>query len=242
MKVPSHKRPYKIPRFLRDYGVPTIVNALLKADPLTEAEEITGESYKTSKATMALGFLKMQELHRDKDALLGSNKDTVLSMKTEEWEALIKKMGFNELLTIPFESGKQKEKLVICWLEPGILLCYDTCGLVYRNASSIYYCWKPDEDTEKTGKTYEVISSGTWTEDGVILGSHDAREALRFKLYKLFTYGTLITPWPKKPFLWLLHHGDTKDKNYDYEAINAERLAMLPKKVVDVIFNGPREH
>lgn len=235
MNTPRPKRPYEIPEFLLNYGVPTIVNALLKTDPLAEAEEITGESYKTSKATMALGFLKMHELNRDKDSLLGSNQDTVYSMKTEEWESAIKAMGFEEILTIPFKSEGYEDKFVCCWLNPGILLCYDTFS-GGRNAASIYYCWKPDEDVKD--RAWEFQSTGCWTEDGILIGSHDAREALRFNLYRLLTHGTFIAPWPKQPFLWFLHHGDTKIEGYDYKAINAERIAMLPKKVIDVILTS----
>lgn len=231
------KRPYRIPKIFQDYGVPTIVDAFLNTDPIAEAEEMTGQPSATSKATMAIAFIKMQGLNRDKDALLSSNQDTVFSMKTEDWEVAIKNMGFKELLTFPFKSEGQEEKLVLSWLKPGILLRYDT---FYgdRNSAEIYYCWKADEDVRKASKFHEMVSSGSGGEDGVWKGSHDAREALRFHLHKLFTYGTFITPWPEKPFLWTLHYEDTKIKDYDYKSINAERLAMLPFSIGNIIHGG----
>lgn len=71
------KREYQIPEAFLSYGVPSIVNGLLRTDPIAEAEKLTGESYKTSKETMGLGFAMMHQLHRDKDKLLKSNEDSV---------------------------------------------------------------------------------------------------------------------------------------------------------------------
>ena len=29
-----------------------------------------------------------------------------------------------------------------------------------------------------------------------------------------------LKKWKEQPFLWLLHHGDTKDEKYDYNAVS----------------------
>ena len=43
--------------------------------------------------------------------------------------------------------------------------------------------------------------------------------------------GVFLKEWKKQPFLWLLHHGDTKVEGYNYEEINQKRLNLLPDYV-----------
>lgn len=228
------ERSYKIPEFLKSYGIPSITKGLLDTDPLLEAEKITGKSYKESEATTALGFLILQQLSADKEKILGSNSDTTLSMKTEEWEEVIEKIGFKEILCVPFVSDGINEKMVLAWLEPGILLRYDTFN-GYRNASDFHYCWKADRDVIEINAHCEFMHSGSWTKDGIMVGHTDAREALRYELWRLFTYGTIVSPWPEKPFLWLLHYMDTKAEGYDYKSVNEKRLSMLPKEILNAM-------
>lgn len=64
-------------------------------------------------------------------------------------------------------------------------------------------------------------------------GYHDCRESLIWNIERLEQNGTFVPKWKKNPFLWLLHHKDTKDENYDYKQINKERIAMLPKEIQD---------
>jgi hypothetical protein len=66
-------------------------------------------------------------------------------------------------------------------------------------------------------------------------GDHDCREALRFKIEGMKNNGTFLKTWKEQPFLWLLHHQDTEDKNYDYKKINQERIALLPVEVQECI-------
>lgn len=228
-------RPYEIPAAFREYGVPSIINGLLKTDTLVEAEKVTGESYKTSKATIGLGFLMMQELARDKEKLLNSNEDTVFSMGASEWKSVIARIGFKDILNLPFVCEGIQEELVLAWLEPGIILRYDTFD-GHRNSADIYYSWKPDPDVIEAHDTWEFISSGTGCDDNIWMGSHDAREALRFHLHRLFQYGTFISPWPKRQFLWFLHYGDTKNEGYDYHAITEKRIEMLPPEIIKSIY------
>ena len=229
------KRNYKIPEAFISYGIPSVVNGLLRTDPITEAEKLTGESYKTSEATTALGFVMMHQLNRDKNILLKSNEDSVFSMTTIDWKNFISKLGFKDVLRVPFQSEGREEELVLSWLEPGIILRYDTFHGV-RNAADVYYAWRPDPDVVEANIIWEFTSTGSGYIDNIWMGSHDAREALRFHLYRLFTYGTFVSPWPKRQFLWFLHHGDTKVEGYNYNEINSERIAMLPKEVAGAIY------
>jgi hypothetical protein len=51
---------------------------------------------------------------------------------------------------------------------------------------------------------------------------------------KLKRNGEFLPKWVERPFLWLLHHGDTQGE-YDYDEINEERISKLPKHVIDAI-------
>lgn len=62
-------------------------------------------------------------------------------------------------------------------------------------------------------------------------GDHDCREALIHNIAMLEQYGTLIEPWENVPFLWLLHHMDTRQEAYDHEAITKSRIGKLPEDV-----------
>lgn len=66
-------------------------------------------------------------------------------------------------------------------------------------------------------------------------GDIDCREAAKMALTEMAQHGKFLQKWKKQPFMWLLHHGDTKDDNYDHEKITAERIAMLPDYVRDAI-------
>ena len=66
-------------------------------------------------------------------------------------------------------------------------------------------------------------------------GNHDAREAIKHKINGLAENGVFLKKWKEQPFLWLLHHGDTKDEKYDYNALNAKRISKLPLDIQEII-------
>lgn len=77
----------------------------------------------------------------------------------------------------------------------------------------------------------ERLWNEKWEREAVFVGSCDCREALRFRTAKLEQEGTILPVWEFRPWLWLLHHGDTKVEGYDHKKITAERIAMLPEYV-----------
>jgi hypothetical protein len=66
-------------------------------------------------------------------------------------------------------------------------------------------------------------------------GDHDCGEALKHNINKLLENGVLVKKWKKQPFLWLLHHMDTKEEGYNCEEINKQRIAKLPIEVQELI-------
>jgi len=97
--------------------------------------------------------------------------------------------------------------------------------------NSQYEEWiKPFEDQMKTTDCRRVWS-----------GDHDAREALVFNISQLEKNGEFLNKWVEAPFLWLLHHGDTKLSEYDFEEINKERLTRFPDEVYECITGRTKE-
>ena len=88
---------------------------------------------------------------------------------------------------------------------------------------------------------WNIVSTGHITEDNILIGSHDAREAIRHKIKELREYGEFITPWVEKPSLWLIHHGDEQiDGSYDEKSIKwdnimEKRIEQFPEHVKKAI-------
>lgn len=67
------------------------------------------------------------------------------------------------------------------------------------------------------------------------VGYHDCREALKNTINMMAENGTFLKEWKRVNFLWLLHYGDTKNVDYNYEMINRERYDKFPQYVKDCI-------
>lgn len=209
----------------------TSLNQLLKHDPFAEAERITGKRWSEdpTDATSFLGLAISMQHGARTDAALTSMDDTTFSNQLDNYLRIVKSEGFEEVLRIPFAGSGVNETFFIFYHRiDGILLQFDTFNAKSVNGGTFYYTIKPHD------KTYffrEVVSTGGYIDDETVQGSHDCREAFRHKLAQLREHGTFVVKWPNQPFLWLLHYMDTKDDGYDYKAINAARIAMLPQDV-----------
>lgn len=228
------------------------IDDLLNFDPLLEAEKITGVSYKDTKAgegfdnpASALGFLLAHDHARAKEEKLMELGDTVLSNDLDRYQAIIEKYGFEKVLEDDFLNDDHRKEDEQTWekffvyahRKYGLLLSFDTFTWVkgekpHVNGGSVVYNWKPLVDNWQ-----EVVSSGGYIDNDVWGGNHDCREALIHKMNNLNNRGEFVIPWHKRPFLWLLHYGETRNKNYDHKAVTAARIERLPQWVKDFI--GP---
>lgn len=284
------------------------LESLLKHDSLSEAEKITGKSYKEDKFTETLGFIDFMKTNSRKKELLSSMDDTCFRETEPEYMRKVTDFGFKLLLTIPFKSSYDiEERFHIMWhYEYSILLCWDThtwgsdgswerAGKPVphpsRNGGHIYYNWSGNTPYSNNGftssggyvhhtkdyKTFTSLFNNDFTphnlpkylrdtepkyssmgwEDYKVAdkewrskvesyivdnklrtiwsGDHDCREALKFNINRLAENGTFLKKWKEQPFLWLLHYGDTNNKDYDYKAINDSRIKMLPEDVQQMI-------
>jgi hypothetical protein len=167
-------------------------------------------------------------------------RDTYFGMPLNNYISVVNEIGFKQVLCIPFigstwnNAPAPNEKFYVFFNESrGILLSFDTYSGKSVNGGKFYYNIKPKEDSANFAWSNFTWNGGFRGE--VWVGYHECRESIKFKITRLEEHGTFLTKWVEQPFLWLLHYMDTKDKNYDYKAINAERIAMLPDYVREAI-------
>ena len=67
------------------------------------------------------------------------------------------------------------------------------------------------------------------------VGDHDAREGIKNTISHMLECGVFLREWKSQPFLWILHHMDTKSDSYDYKSINKRRMSLLPEEVIKKI-------
>lgn len=149
---------------------------------------------------------------------------------------IAKEEGFQVILILPFvgDENAQEKFYILFHKEYGALLVFDTSEGVRINEGILYYnlklpCYEHSE----------YFGSGEWygKQEYIWIGGCHVRGGLRLRLClkNLRDLGQFITPWVKRPFLWLLHHADEEIPNYDYKVINQQRISQLPEEVQKVI-------
>lgn len=270
------------------------IEQALKFDSLSEAEKVTGKSYKENQYTGMLGMLLQMEHSEIMKNLMDSTDDTNFSESESEYLRKVTDFGFKTLVKIPFfsTSSEQEENFYIMFhYDYSILLYWDTFN-GNRNGGKFCYNWsfkniEDKRDVTSSGgcihhdkeKSYTAWFNEDLTphhlpeelrdkephwdlgnqkyEDFKVLdkefqnkieeyksdkdlyyiwcGDHDCREALKFNINRMVENGTFLKKWKKKPFMWLLHHMDSKQEGYSYEEINEQRIKMLPEDVQELI-------
>jgi len=215
------------------------VQRALDYDALAEAEKITGNSYREP-STGFLGMSLMKKSGEAKKTILENRNDVHFNIGLEEYEEVIKDIGFLKCVDIIFTCKKYNDlDHFKIWVEPdrAILLAYDTWNNKKINGGNLYYNVKPNEVPTEDGGfptlSWGCISSGHYTENGIWVGNHDCREAVRFAIEKFERHGEFVSPWIEQPHLWLRHYGDKNlnEAGRTSFAIDAkERLKLLPEE------------
>lgn len=218
----------------------TELDTLLNFDPLDTAEKLLNTR---GSDAIGLGMLMAMQHGDTKRKVLEANDDTLFSNTVERYVRIVKELGFEQVLTAPFTGHTVNEMFYIFAHRDGMILCFDTYMGSDVNGAHLYY--NLEFTNIDHGNHCSVISSGSWVEyevdrdsrtvSGVWSGHHDAREGLKHTIAKIRKNCKILTKWKDDPFLWLLHYMDTKTENYDYAAINAERLAMCPEWVRNML-------
>lgn len=202
------------------------IGRLLATDPLSQAEKLTGQAYKDDEQTMALGF-RIAMLHNQaKESALRSASDSYFNMKFTEQMDLFFDMGFEEVYRETFGGRYGEDTYVILWHVDGILATCESHGGTNRNDAKVYYNFR-EADGHYPG--YPLTSSGHMNGE-VWVGDHNAREGIRHNLNALRAVGEFLPEWVERPFLWLLNYSEEKG-DYDYDAINARKIAQMPEHV-----------
>lgn len=211
---------------------------LLNVDVVSEVEKATGLRV-TSEPNIAgmLALSVSMDVGRRKRELLAEIGDTFMGMQADDYRATIEAWGFELVLETPFKGHHKDERYFIYAHRDGLLLSFDTYQGERVNGGKVFYTWRSSPEMKNR---HELTSSGRYLDRGIYTlwqGDHDCREALVHNLDALRSAGEFVTPWPQRPFLWLLHYMDTEPDDYDREAINAARIALLPEWVREMI--GP---
>jgi hypothetical protein len=133
----------------------------IRQDPIQDAENITGKSYKDDEAVGKLGFLLHMKKNEAVRHMLESRNDTTFSMEVPNYLQIIEDYGFECVFKEEFQSKSYDDKpctetLYIYFKLPGLLLIFDT----YRghiNGGKIYYNWLPNPECDNY---YDYTSSG----------------------------------------------------------------------------------
>lgn len=207
---------------------------VMKIDPLATAEDISGQRVEDGGLGFAFGLAMVHSKSEKMRELLTARNDIWDGMPLLDYLRTIEQNGYERLFEIPFEADGRRETLFFYAHRDGLLLKFDTYAGDRVNSGNVYYCWEPSGETD-----FWITSSGGMigTDHKIWVGNHDCREALIFNMDRLRAHGRFVTRWPKRPFLWLLHYQDAKVEGYDYEAINTERIAMMPDWVREMIGN-----
>ena len=119
----------------------------LKYDALSEAEKITGKSYKEDEMTQGIGFMNHMVHVKNMSELLSSVDDTMFCETEDEYLRKVSDFGFEVLLKDEFETDRGKERFYVMFhREYSILLCWDTFT-GSRNSGNFYYNFSYNELT-----------------------------------------------------------------------------------------------
>lgn len=252
-------------------------------DPLQEAEnlvkDLTGKSvsYKDDELVASIGLLNQIDNVKRKEFLALATNDT-LGRDLKEYLSVIDSLGFQLMLELDVKSEDQNNKFFIFAAKDGLVLTFDTYwnnksingGNLYFNCVSnrdmlvnIRSSGSIDAYDEKTNKVLNIDNeeySKHVANNGLLLksGSIDCREFVRYNVEHL-RKSKLLKKWVKIPFIWLLHHMDTKcpkcyrdtepysghkcwcdpvTPKYDYDAINLERIVLSKPLLREIVGYG----
>lgn len=216
----------------------TDIQELLKYDPISDAEEQTGVSYKDDDAVGLLGLLLGMQHNIAKESALAETDDTHYNTTFDDTLRIFEDEGFQVVHQRSFRSDHgDQERYLVLWNPEGILATAESFGGDRLNDAKILYNLEMP-DLEAYG---EAVSSGHLHQPSyhagryVLVGDHNVREGLRHKLNSLRDAGKFLPEWIERPWVWLLTYQDPKVSGYDHNAINAGIIEQLPVHVRSAI-------
>lgn len=219
------------------------LDRVLNYDSLSEAEKLTGLSYKEDEQTRNIGLVAHLINGKEKEKLLRANDDTTFSETIGNYRRIIERIGFKqvyeeEYTNIRFET---QEHIYIHYHDDGLLLTWDTFH-GKRNSAHVAF------NLERNNNNYPPVSCSF--NDKLIMGGElDAREGIIHNLNKLRNAGKLLKPWMFHEFCNLRVSADysedddflSKENSIKLHNITMKRYNKLPGYVKDVIKTAFKE-
>jgi hypothetical protein len=212
---------------------------LLDFDPLGEAEKLTGSSYKEDEGTGALGMLLHMEHGAEVRREMEASNDTHYNSTFAEARAVYADLGFEEVFAEHYQGYNGNTELeLILWHSDGVLAHLTSYSWGDKepgqNSSTMWMNWKYNEGEYPSGMSGSFIFDGdtnlhTWA------GDRDVRTGLRYHFEDMRETGTFLSPWLRRPWMWLINYADEQSSNGNYRAINARKIAALPAHVREAI-------
>lgn len=209
-----------------------LMEQVLKTDPLSIAERVTGKSYKDDEATSILGLLMDTAHNRIKQSMLKNSDDTYRSMPLKGFARIVRSLGFQVVYTESWNSeySKGPEKFVLYYNSKfGLLLKMQTFNNVTTiDGISMYFNWRPFSP-----HCIDPIHgcSGHFEDGHVFFGDYSNSDGLRLVINKMLKYGQFITPWIHSPSLFLLNPSECRL----YQIGSKDEIS--PKKISQIEFN-----
>lgn len=199
-----------------------------KFDPLYKAERIMGRD---TKEAIALGFELLQLHSADMCERATALRDTHSRAPFSVLQELVAEHGFREIYSETF--GPANDALKIWWNDGLLLVAESYSEFTLTNSCTLYFNWQPHELAfpPRSSGGFVLGADREPVRPPVFSGSYDGRELLFTHIKWLKANGTVLAQWLEAPFLWLLNYEEPKVKGYDYDAINARKIAQFPVEV-----------
>ena len=233
------------------------IDALLRFDALSQAEDFTGKSYKEDELTSSLGMALHIENGERKRALLAASGDTHWGSKFLDAVDIALDLGFELVYAqaIPDTKHYPEKKDLTHWQafwRDGILLVLESYHGSLNNAN-IYFNWRTHTG-ETTWPDWDLGFSGGWDRhtprgqgvsidtdvpgDPWTLAVHtDVREGFRRKLERIEALDGYVLPeWYVRPFLHFVSYVErSDDSSDDYKTITQAKIDQFEPRVRDII-------
>ena len=233
------------------------IDQLLSFDALSQAEKITGESYKEDELTSSLGMLMHIQNGERKRQLLAEAGDTHWGSKFHEAVAIALDLGFElvyEQSLIDTKHYPEKQDLTHwqAYWRDGILLVLESFhGSL--NTAKIYFNWR-NNSGETTWLPWDLGLSGGWNRhtprgEGVSIDEEvpgdpwtlvvdtDVREGFQRKLERIESMdGHILPEWYIRPFMHFVSYVEQSDTYSDeYKVLTQEKIDKFEPRVRDII-------
>ena len=205
-------------------------------DALARAEEITGQSYKESMVTRALGMALHLDKAKRERSLMSELGDTYYGLEWDEFVKTITDYGFVLIMYLPFayrpdhrEKTTYPYHMIAAHPTKKLLLAatsYITDNSQIVNGGKVYGTVSIPEDT-KTNRWQALAgcSHSRMKKDRVEF-DYDIRTGLISKLIQIESASGGFVDWKDADrFLWLMNYAEEHEQRHDHEPLGLEYWA-----------------